>query len=214
MLSDDAKISFDMLLAKKLSTRAEAADRLLPDLIAAVEQFGTSRAKKAAEVLKVWDRQAEAGSRGTLLFWNWSNRFGMPGVSATSTRNFETPTDIGKPLTTPSGIRDPKAAADMLDAAAEAVEKQYGTLDKPWGEFLRLQINIQSAGAAAVPHSGEPVDGIDLPGNDGPGATYRHLPLLDLARTAHIPSLSLETMRSWAMRDCRRHDPVTAWHHF
>jgi acyl-homoserine-lactone acylase len=169
MLSDEAKISFDMLLAKKLSTRVEAADRLLPDLLAAVEKFGSPRAKKAAEVLKAWDRQAEAGSRGTLLFWNWANRFGMPGVAAASTRNFETPTDIGKPLTTPSGIRDPKAAADMLDMAAEAVETQFGALDKPWGEFLRLQINGQSAGAAAAPRRGEPVDGIDLPGNGGPG---------------------------------------------
>jgi hypothetical protein len=45
------------------------------------------------------------------------------GVTAASTRNFETPTDIGKPLTTPSGIRDPRAASEMLDMAAEAVEK-------------------------------------------------------------------------------------------
>jgi len=162
MLSEDPKISFDMLLAKKLSTRAEAADRVLPDLLLAVEQFGTERAKKAAQVLKDWDRQAEADSRGTLLFWNWWNRFGLP--------SFATPAAVDKPLTTPSGIRDPKDAADMLDAAADAVEKQFGALNKPWGEFLRLQINAQSAGAASAPNRGTPVDRIDLPGNGGPGA--------------------------------------------
>ena len=85
-------------------------------------------------------------------------------------RNFATPAAIDKPLTTPVGIMDPKAAAEMLDAAAAAVEKQFGALDKPWGEFLRLQINAQSPGAAAAANRGTPVDRIDLPGNGGPGA--------------------------------------------
>jgi acyl-homoserine-lactone acylase len=165
MLSEDPKISYEMLLAKKLSTRAEAADRLIPDLLAAVATHGSARAQKAAEVLKAWDRQAEADSRGTLLFWNWANRFGVTSASP----NFAVPMEIDKPLTTPAGIRDPKSAADMLDAAADAIEKQSGALDKPWGEFLRLQINGQSAGAAGSAQRGDPLNGIDLPGNGGPG---------------------------------------------
>ncbi len=175
MLSEDSKMSFDMLLAKKLSTRAEGADRLLPDLLAAADKYGTPRAKKAADVLRAWDRQAEAQSRGTLLFWNWANRFGMPTTAGNSTpRNFLIPIDINRPLETPSGLKDPKAAADMLDAAAEELEKQFGAIDKPWGEFLRLQINDQSGGtgnpALSSAQRGAPIDGIDLPGNGGPGA--------------------------------------------
>jgi acyl-homoserine-lactone acylase len=169
MLSEDPKISFDMLLRKKLSTHAEGADRLLPDLLAAVDKYGTDRAKRAAAVLKAWDRNAEADSKGTLLFWNWSNRFGMPAAGPGSMRNFAVPYAIDKPLTTPAGLKDPAAAAAMLDAAAEAVEKDYGALDKPWGEFLHLQINGQSAGAAAGPR-GPALNGVDLPGNGGPGA--------------------------------------------
>jgi len=79
------------------------------------------------------------------------------------------PYAIDKPLTTPMGLKDAKAAADMLDAAAEATATQYGSIDKPWGDYLRLEINGQSAGAAAGPR-GAPVDGVDLPGNGGPGA--------------------------------------------
>ena len=169
MLSEDSKISFDMLLQKKLSTQSEAADRMLPDLLAAVYQYGTPRAKAAAVVLRNWDRQAEVNSKGTLLFWNWSNRFGMPAAGPAAVKNFAVPYAIDKPLTTPSGIKDPTAAAAMLDAAAEAVEKEFGAIDKPWGDFLRLQINGQSAGAAAGPR-GAPVDGVDLAGNGGPGA--------------------------------------------
>jgi len=169
MLSEDSKFSYEMLLKKKLSTRAEGADRLLPDLLAAVDQYGTPRAKAAAAVLKVWDRQAEADSKGALLFWNWSNRFGMPAGAPNSLRNFAVPYAVDKPLTTPNGIKDPAAAAAMLDAAAEAVEKDFGAIDKPWGDFLRLEINGQSAGAAAGPR-GTALNGVDLPGNGGPGA--------------------------------------------
>ncbi len=168
MLSEDPKISFDMLLKKKLSTRSEGADRMLPDLLAAVDQYGTPRAKAAAAVLKSWDRQAETDSKGTLLFWNWSTRFGMPAAGPAAVRNYTVPYTLDKPLTTPSGIKDPAAAA-MLDAAAQAVEKDFGAVDKPWGDFLHLQINGQSAGAASGPR-GAAVDDVDLPGNGGPGA--------------------------------------------
>jgi acyl-homoserine-lactone acylase len=169
MLSEDSKFSYEMLLKKKLSTRAEGADRLLPDLLAAVDQYGTPRAKAAAAVLKAWDRQAEADSKGALVFWNWSNRFGMPAGGPNSTRNFAVPYAVDKPLTTPAGLKDPAAAAAMLDAAAEATEKEFGAIDKPWGDFLRLEINGQSAGGAAGPR-GAALNGVDLPGNGGPGA--------------------------------------------
>jgi acyl-homoserine-lactone acylase len=170
MLSEDPKISFDMLLQKKLSTRAEGADRLLPDLFAAVDQYGTPRAKQAAAVLKAWDRQTEADSKGALLFWRWATRFGMPAAAPASTRDFAVPYAIDKPLTTPAGIKDPAAAAAMLDAAAEDAMTTFGALDKPWGSYLRLQINAQSAGAAAAPERGPALNGVDLPGNGGPGA--------------------------------------------
>ena len=136
MLSEDPKISFDMLLARKLSTHSEAADRLLPDLLAAVERYGFTPLvqKGPRKFLKAWDREAEANSRGTLLFWNWANRFVMPAAAVASTRNFALPIDIGKPLETPSGLRDAKAAADMLDAAAEAVETQSSVVSTSRGE--------------------------------------------------------------------------------
>jgi acyl-homoserine-lactone acylase len=169
MLSEDEKISFEMLLKKKLSTRAEAADRLLPDLLAAVDQYGTPRAKQGAAVLRAWDRQTEADSKGALLFWNWANRFGMPSAAPASVRNYAVPYTEDKPLTTPGGIKDPAAAAAMLDAAVEATMKEFGAIDKPWGEFLRIEINGQSAGAAAG-ERGPALNGVDLPGNGGPGA--------------------------------------------
>lgn len=162
MLSEDRKTSFDMLLAKKLSTRSEAADRFLPDLFIAVEQHGTPRAKQAAAVLKSWDRQTEASSRGALLFWAWYTRFGK-------TENFATNYIPDKPLTTPSGIKDPAAAATMLDAAAAETIQRFGVLDTLWGNYMRLQINNQSDGDTHTPRT-PALNNVDLPGNGGPGS--------------------------------------------
>ncbi len=171
MLSDDTKFSFDMLLQKKLSTRMEMADRVLPDLLAAADQYGSPRAKKAAAVLKVWDRQCEANSVGALLFYTWAQHFVNPAVALTgpgSQKNFAVTYDVAQPLTTPRGIRDPKAAAQMLDDAAGETEKLYGSMDAPWGKVMRFQINGQSDGNVAAPR-GAAVDGVDLPGNGGYG---------------------------------------------
>ena len=44
-------ISFDQMVNKKYSTRVELADRILPDLLAATEKYGTLQAKQAAAVL-------------------------------------------------------------------------------------------------------------------------------------------------------------------
>jgi acyl-homoserine-lactone acylase len=170
-LTPDGKMSYEMLLQKKLSTRMELADRMLPDLLDAVNKYGTDRAKKAAAVLAGWDRQAEASSTGALLFYTWAQRFVNPAVSiqtAAGQKNFTVKYDVNQPLTTPRGIADPKAAAQMLDEAAEETVKAYGALDTPWGKVMRLEINNQSDGDTAVPR-GAALNGVDLPGNGGYG---------------------------------------------
>ena len=42
------------------------------DLIAAAENQGSERARQAATVLRGWDRQTNADSRGALLFIYWA----------------------------------------------------------------------------------------------------------------------------------------------
>ncbi len=171
MLSEDSKFTYDMLLQKKLSTRMEFADRILPNLMDAAEKYGTARAKQAAAVLRAWDRQAEADSRGALLFYTWAQRFVNPSVTlngATAQRNFAVPYDVNQPLTTPSGLKDAKAAAAMLDAAAGETVALYGALDTPWGKVMRLQLNGQSGGDIAAVR-GPAINGVNLPGNGGYG---------------------------------------------
>lgn len=190
MLSEDKKISFDMLLQKKLSTHMELADRLLPDLLDAAGRYGTDRAKQAAMLLKNWNREAEADSTGALLFYTWAQKFISTSVAVSGPsglRNFAVPYDVNKPLTTPSGLKDPQQAAEMLDEAAAETTKTYGAIDAPWGKVMRIQINGQSNGDLAA-ERGPALNGVDLPGNGGYGnlgifrvVTYG--PLLDGVKT-------------------------------
>jgi acyl-homoserine-lactone acylase len=150
MLGEKPKIGFDDLAAMKWSDRSELADRMLPDLQLAVAQYGTDLAKQAAGVLARWDRTTLAGSRGALLFLDWSDRPGA--ASGYAGAGWAKPYDLPQPLTTPAGLADPKAAAAALDAAAQHSLAATGALDTPWGDVMRIRIGD-----------------VDLPASGGPG---------------------------------------------
>lgn len=149
MLSAKDKLRFDEVVANKFSTRLEFADHILDDLVAAARQRGTARAKQAADVLAAWDRQAEATSRGTLLFENWARRFA--GAAFTNKTVFAVPQKADEPLTTPRGLKDPSAAVKALDEAAADVIESYGSLDAAYGDHRRLvrgKVNLPGNGAS------------------------------------------------------------------
>jgi len=150
MLAETPKISFEALAQMKWSDRSELADRVLPDLIQATQLYGTDLAKQAAAVLAAWDRTTLADSRGALLFLDWVDRKGS--ASGYTAGGFAHPYDLSKPMTTPSGLADPKAAAAALDEAAKDMQATTGALDTPWGKVMRLRTG-----------------GVDLPASGGPG---------------------------------------------
>jgi acyl-homoserine-lactone acylase len=150
MLAERPKIGFDDLVAMKWSDRAELADRVLPDLDAAVSQYGTDLAKQAMAVLDKWDRTTLADSRGALLFLDWVDRPGA--VNGYVAAGFARPYALTDPLSTPAGLADPKAAAAALDAAARDMQATTGALDTPWGQRMRIKLGDQ-----------------DLPASGGPG---------------------------------------------
>jgi acyl-homoserine-lactone acylase len=190
MLSEDKKISFDMLLEKKFSTRAEMADRMLDELLNDTDTYGNDRAKEAAAVLKRWDRQNEADSRGALLFYEFAKKFistTMGMTTPTAVRNWAVPYKIDEPLTTPRGIKDPKAAVQMLADAADETVKLYGSIDAPWGKVMKFELNGQSDGDIKATR-GAALNGVSLPGNGGYGnmGVFRVItwgPLLDGIKT-------------------------------
>ena len=147
MITEDAKISYEQLIAKKHSTRMELADRVLPDLLKAA-----NGSTEAARVLAKWDRMTDADSRGAVLFQMFVNRYfaGPGGIAARLRVKF----DPASPLDSAYGLDDPASALVALAAAAAECQQLYGALDVKWGDVFRF-----ASGNA------------DVPGNGGPGGS-------------------------------------------
>lgn len=143
MLDEDQKISFEEMVKYKHSTRMEFADRILDDLIPAARKYGDKLAQKAADVLEKWDRQANADSKGAVLFAAWANELDFDTV-------FNQPWSEKLPRTTPDGLANPQDAVKLLEKVALKLEKDAGKLDVAWGNLFRLR-------------QGK----LDLPGNGG-----------------------------------------------
>ncbi len=143
MIKDNHSITFDQLVGYKLNTEMEVADRFLGDLLAAVKEYPSPEALKAAEVLKSWDKKTDNDSRGAILFGAWWNQ--VRG------NMFEVQWNEANPVTTPSGLKDRKLAVELLIKASKTVMDQYGSLDIAWGEVNRFRMA-----------------GLDYPANGGP----------------------------------------------
>jgi acyl-homoserine-lactone acylase len=151
MLQEDPRVTFEELVAYKHSTRMEAADHFLLDLIAAARQSDDADARAAAEVLERWDRNADADSRGAVLFVDYFRAMRRQEWPADSP--WEIAWTPRAPLASPDGLSDPRRAVALLGEVARRMRAIHGSLNVAWGEVYRLQR-----------------DGIDLPANGGPSS--------------------------------------------
>jgi acyl-homoserine-lactone acylase len=165
LLLADSSLTFDELVAYKHDTRLELADRVLDDLLAAARADparppaapadacppdAAGARCRAVRALAAWDRTADPGSRGGVLFAQWFMEYGR----RTAGRGpFATPWSAADPLATPRGLADPAAALAALDAVAARVQARFGDPAVPWGDVYRLRR-----------------DAVDLPSNGGSGA--------------------------------------------
>ena len=148
MITEDAKISYEQLLAKKHSTRMELADRVLPDLLTAAGNTDAGR------VLAKWDRHTDVDSRGAVLFQLFVDRYFSGGRRRRSTASFAsstTPNGRSTPLT---ALPIPQGRPRRLRRPPTSASSGYGALDVKWGDVFRF-----ASGNA------------DLPGNGGPGGS-------------------------------------------
>ena len=147
MLDDDSKMTFTKLIEDTHSTHMELADRILDDLLEAAGRKGGENLAKAAAVLEKWDRCADAGSRGTVLFDSFVRHWAQRGQ-----QHFAVPWKQNDPRHTPKGIADTDKAVAALESAAEETQQRWGSIDVAWGDINRLR-------------GGD----LDLLGNGGPG---------------------------------------------
>jgi len=144
MLLATPKMSLDQMIRDKFSSRLEMADRLLPLLIPAAKMLANPLGLEAAEVLKNWDRQANADSRGAVLFMLWVSTISPEKV-------FSKPWQVDKPLDTPTGLADINMALAVLEGVAAQIKLLYGSLDVSWGEVMKMKqgkYQLPASGAA------------------------------------------------------------------
>lgn len=145
MIMADESITFQELIDYKHSTRLEFADRILDDLFVAVDASNSEKAKQAKKVLEDWDREADADSKGMLLFYSWATKFNVWNEA-----NYAQQWTIEEPYTTPDGLANPERAVELLEQAAKEIETRFGSLDKPWGEYYRLVYNDKNLPANGI----------------------------------------------------------------
>jgi acyl-homoserine-lactone acylase len=148
MVGDNHSISFEQFVGYKLNTGFEMTDRCLDDLLQAAGQYSDTLVNKAAAVLRVWDRRADTGSRGAVLFVQWCNDMFSGGQPV-----FKNPYNIDHPDTTPNGLYDPKYAVQKLKQAAAEMMSIHGSLGIPWGQVARFR-----RGKFDYPANGAPPD--------------------------------------------------------
>jgi acyl-homoserine-lactone acylase len=151
LLEAREKLSVDDVIALKNSTRMLLAERVKPDVIAAVRADGSAsdEARAGADVLAAWDDRVAADSRGAVLFQAFWDAY-----SRAVREPFATPWDAAQPASTPRGIADPTAAVTHLAAAVSTVRERHGSERIAWGEVNRFRAGT-----------------LDLPG-DGASGTY------------------------------------------
>jgi acyl-homoserine-lactone acylase len=150
MLEENPRLSLERLVELQFSTRMELADRVVDELVDAARRSGDATARRAADVLAGWDRQALPNSTGTLLFLSWVPAM-QPADFLTLSDLFSTPWDPAQPLTTPRGLKDPDRAVQALIVAADRVQALFGRLDMLWGEVARLRRGDADLAANGAP---------------------------------------------------------------
>lgn len=132
-LSGPGPLSPSDLLALKWDTRVHLADIVLDELLAACADADDLRA--AVAVLSAWDRRADEGSRGYLLFHLWAHDH-FPVGEVVMDDSHLTPAAVPGGL--PTGLRQPEAARESLRRAAGALTDLGRPLDAPYGDVARI----------------------------------------------------------------------------
>lgn len=135
LIHNDDVLSLEDVVERKHSPRMLAAERMLDDLLAAIDaQEPSPVLERARRILATWDRTAATDSRGGVLFRRWYGIYRQ--VAGPGMYRVEWSED--DPVDTPSGIGAPGKAVAALRLAAERMDKDGTALDVRWGDYNRV----------------------------------------------------------------------------
>jgi acyl-homoserine-lactone acylase len=138
LIHDTRRMTLEQVMALKNSYRMLLADRVKDDLLRAVRAANPGAADaEAATLLAGWDNTAAPDSRGAVLFATWWQRY-VSGMTADSM--FAVAWDIGDPVRTPRGLKDPARAVSAFSWAVAETVTRHGRVDVPWGDVHRVRV--------------------------------------------------------------------------
>lgn len=132
------QLTLEEVIRLKHSYRMLLADRVKPDLLAAVRASGDTALREAEQILSGWDNTAAHDSRGGVLFEAWWRRYQQTGTRGVSP--FAVSWSKEEPTSTPRGLAEAARALTALREAIPQVRKRYGSLDVSWGEVHRVRV--------------------------------------------------------------------------
>ncbi len=146
LIGGDNKVSLEDVMRLKHTYKMLLADRVKPDLVAAVKATNpTGDVASALALLEKWDNTGAPDSRGGVLFDVWWQRYSSrPGDNALARRVpdsllFSTVWSAAQPTTTPRGLADRARAAASFEWAVMESARRFGSWDKEWGEVHRVR---------------------------------------------------------------------------
>ncbi len=145
LIDNDEKFSLEDIVRLKHNYRALTADRVKPDLIAAVKGSNpNAETASALELIEKWDNTASAESRGSVLFQIWWTHYS--GIRPPErqqpfpeSQRFAKVWTTAEPLTTPSGLADKKRAVGSFAWAIDEIKRRHGAVDVAWGDVHRVR---------------------------------------------------------------------------
>lgn len=144
LIGGDNKLSLEDVVRLKHSYRMLLADRVKPDLIAAVKsKEPTGDVAAAIALLERWDNTAAPESKGATLFelW-WAEYSGLRPPNRTplpDEKRFAKVWTSADPFSTPRGLADRVRAIEAFNWAVAETARRHGSFDVAWGDVHRVR---------------------------------------------------------------------------
>ena len=137
LIGGNDKMTLEDVIKRKHSYRMLLADRVKPDLIAAVKATKpTGDTAAALALLEKWDNTAAPESRGAMLFEVWWNQYSRRFPDSL---RYAKRWSAAAPTTTPQGLGDASRAAAAFGFAVTETARLYGNWDVAWGDVHRVR---------------------------------------------------------------------------
>lgn len=137
LVATNRKLSLEDVVKLKHSYRMILADRVKPDLVAAVKATNpTGDVAAALAMIEKWENTSEPSSRGGALFEVWWQRYGQ---GLPDSMRYAKRWQASDPTRTPAGLSDQSKAAESFAWAVTETTRRYGRWDVTWGDVHRVR---------------------------------------------------------------------------